>query len=56
MEIYKTDDLTLIGNDIIRIFKSHDNILHLIDIDTLKYGERIRLETLVVHTLNYDYV
>jgi hypothetical protein len=37
------------------ISKGHGRILYYIDAEELKYGEQTGLETLVVHTLNYEY-
>lgn len=52
--ICKVYNLILTDNHIIKIFNNHGNILCIIIIAALKYGEQIRLETLVVHTLNYE--
>lgn len=53
--IYKVYNWILLDNYIIKIFNNHGNILFIIVVTALKYGEQIRLETLVVHTLNYDF-
>jgi hypothetical protein len=42
-------------SEFIIIFKSENNLLFITDIEALKYGYQIGLDTLVVHTINYEY-
>jgi len=41
--------------EFVNIFIYESYILLKIDIEALKYGYQIGLETLVVHTINYEY-
>lgn len=38
------------------ILDGENSILNKTDIDTLKYGYQIGLDTLLVHTINYEYL
>ena len=42
-------------NEFISIIKYEDILLIYNDVETLKYGDPIGLDTLVVHTINYEY-
>lgn len=38
------------------IFYGENSILFKTDVEALKYGDPIGLDTLVVHTINYEYL
>ena len=41
--------------EFISIFNYESSMLKKTDVEALKYGYQIGLETLVVHTINYEY-
>ena len=47
--------LTLKCGKFSNISDSHGSFLLYIDTEALKYGDQTGLETLIVHTLNYEY-
>ena len=50
-----THKLVIKYSEFVSIPKYENNTLYKIDIETLKYGDQIGLETLVVHTVKYEY-
>jgi len=50
-----THTLVIKYSEFVGILLHENNTLYKIDVETLKYGDQIGLETLVVHTIKYEY-
>jgi len=54
-KVCKSYKLVIKYFEFIIIFNDASSKLNITDIDTLKYGYQIGLDTLLVHTINYEY-